>query len=800
MIYIAIIALLILFSLIVIIKKRNMGHLRRSFEMSLFLVRLPRYESKENVDEKVAIAKTEQFYSNFLYINKGGGFLKRFFSGDPRVAFEIASELGGSDISFYIAVPLEYENALNKYVQGVYPGAVLEKKSNDYTIFEPKASSSLSFLKLQNTFFLPINTYKELGGDPLESITNSVTNIAADEGAAIQIVLRPAPFDLKRKGDSILSDIIKNGKTLSKAISDANAGILSGVFKEFGKIIFDKKDSDKIEGPGTDETTVEIIRNKIKKPAFEVNVRFVAVAKDKNRSEQILQNLESSFSQFSSSANGFKVNRVKGSRKARQFVYDFSFRNFQSSQSNILNTEELASIYHFPLSHMESPYIKWTKSKEAPPPAELPNQGEIFIGEAVYRGEKRPVYIASVADRRRHFYNIGMTGTGKSTLLREMIRQDIANGNGVGVIDPHGELIEHTLANIPKERMEDVVIFDPSDMDRPCGLNMLEWSFPEEKDLAVSEMITIFTSLFPPEMIGPMFEHYMRNAMLAIMADKDNPGTLVEIPRIFTDNTFMEERLSKVSDPLVRSFWIKEWKQTTGQTRSDMLGYVVSKIGRFIENEMMRNIIGQSYSGFNLSDIMDNKKIFLANLSKGLIGEVNSNLLGLILVSKMQMAALRRARIPEEDRQDFFLYIDEFQNFTTPSISTILSEARKYRLSLILAHQYIPQLKEEIKDAVIGNVGTITSYRIGTADAEFLESQFSPEFSKFDLTNLDNFQYITKMLVNNKVTSPFKIAAPRPTKGNPEMIGAIKEFSRLKYGRPRIIVEQEIIKRSKLGT
>lgn len=798
MIYILFILLVSIF-LIVVIKKRSTGHLKHSFEMSLFLVRLPRYESQEKGDEKIAIAKVEQFYSNFLYINKGSGFLKRFFFGTPRVAFEIASELGGSDISFYIAIPLEYETALNKYVQGVYPGAVLEKRSNDYTIFEPKANASLSFLKLRNTFYIPINTYKELGGDPLESIANSVTNIAADEGAAIQIVLQPASFDLKRKGDSILSDIIKNGKTLNEAINDTNASILSGVLKEFSKVLFTKKEEEKKTGPGADEATIEVVRNKIKKPAFDVNIRCVAVAKDQNRSEQIIQNLESSFSQFSSSGNGFKVNRVKSGRKKRQFIYDFSFRNFQPSQSNILNIEELASIYHFPLSHMESPHIKWTKSKEAAPPTELPDHGEVFIGEAVYRGERKPVYIASVADRRRHFYNVGMTGTGKSTLLREMIRQDLINGNGVGVIDPHGELVEHTLANIPKERIDDVVLFEPSDMDRPCGLNMLEWSSPEEKDLAVSEMIMIFTSLFPPEMIGPMFEHYMRNAMLAVMADKNNPGTLVEIPRIFTDDTFMEEKLSKVTDPLVRSFWIKEWKQTTGQTRSDMLGYVVSKIGRFIENEMMRNIIGQAHSGFNLADIMDHKKIFLANLSKGLTGEVNSSLLGLILVSKMQMAALRRARIPEEDRQDFFLYIDEFQNFTTPSIATILSEARKYRLSLILAHQYMPQLKDEIKDAVIGNVGTITSYRVGTADAEFLESQFSPEFSKFDLTNLDNFQYIARMLVNNKVTSPFKIAAPMPQEGNPEMIELARERSRLKYGRPKVLVEQEIIERSKLG-
>jgi hypothetical protein len=276
------------------------------------------------------------------------------------------------------------------------------------------------------------------------------------------------------------------------------------------------------------------------------------------------------------------------------------------------------------------------------------------------------------------------------------------------------------------------------------------------------------------------------------MADKANPGTLIEIPRIFTDDKFMEQKLQKVSDPLVRSFWLREWKQTTGSTKSDMLGYVISKIGRFVENEMLRNIVGQNHSGFNLDEIMDNKKIFLANLSKGRTGELNSSLLGLILVSKMQMAAMRRAEIPIEARQDFYLYLDEFQNFTTESIATILSEARKYRLNLILAHQYMPQLSESIKNAVIGNVGTFAAFRVGADDAEFLEKQFSPEFSRFDLLNLNNCQLLIKMMLNNKLTSSFKIKTLVPEKGSFENAELIKQFSRSRYGRPRAIVEAEI--------
>lgn len=796
-IVIAIGILVALVFLVLILRKRKLGHLKRSLEMSLFLIRLPRYETNEKGEGgevKNMIARIEQFYANFIDIDRQTGILKRFFQGLPRVTFEIASELGGNDISFYIAIPLEYESSLNKYVQGVYPGAILEKKSEDYTVFEPGGEVAASYLKLKHTFYAPINTYRELGGDPLESVTSSLSNIASSEGAAVQITIRPVPFDFRNKGEAVLSQIVNEGKTLSQAVSMVHGGILSILIAGSSKVDKDAKKERKV-----DDAVIEAVRTKIKKPAFSVNVRLVGVAKTKSRAREVLHSLESGFSQFSSGMNGFNIIEVKGKRKMKRFTYDFAFRNFQGNMASILNSEELASIYHFPLSHMESPYIKWVKTKEAPPPSELPKEGEVFIGEAVYRGDNKPVYVATLNDRRRHFYVIGQTGTGKTSLLRDMIRQDIENGKGVGVIDPHGDLVEDTLANIPKERIDDVILFEPSDLARPCGLNMLEWNEPEQKDLAIAEMIMIFTSLFPPEFIGPYFEQYMRNAMLALMGDKSSPGTLVEIPRMFTDDQFMEKKLEKVTDPLVRNFWLRQWKQTVGQTRSDMLGYVTSKIGRFIENEMMRNIIGQSKSGFDLSEVMDNKKIFLANLSKGLTGEINSSLLGLILVSKMQMAALRRARMPEEQRQDFYLYIDEFQNFTTNSIATILSEARKYRLCLILAHQYMPQLKDEIKNAVIGNVGAIASYRIGVSDAEFLENQFKPEFSKFDLGNIDNFQYIVKMLINNKVASPFKVKAPVPVPGRAEMAEMARKISRLKYGRSKVIVEDEIIERSRLG-
>jgi len=772
-------------------------------ETVLFLVMMPKSNLKDEdlmkKEEKAIIAQMEQVFSNFLYLKKA-----RMFQAPPSVAFEIASQIGSSDISFYVEVPKYLDSVFEKYIQGVYPSAIVDKVPQDYTIFEPQGATAGAYLKLSENPLFPICTYQSLEKDPLSLITNNLSKITANEGAAVQIVLRPlSGLNLRKKGEKALKKI-REGKSIRGAVAESFQPPIADLFYELffrgSEYENDKnkqnKDPNKPKEQGFDQKGYDAIQSKIQKQPFEANIRVLASAESEGRANDILQHLISSFSQFSLSAlNDFKPVQVY-KKDLKKLVYDFSFRLFNEKQSNILNLEELASVYHFPTHFIETPYIKAAKSGDSPPPSDLPETGEVCVGKVSFRSEEKQVYFGSRQDRRRHFYLIGQTGTGKSSFMEGLIIQDILNGEGVAVVDPHGDIIEHVLASIPKERVDDVVMFEPFDIERPCGLNMLEYDSPEQKDFAVQEMIAIFMKLFPPEIIGPMFEHYMRNAMLALMADKDNPGSLVEIPKMFTDPTFLQQRLAKVSDPIVRSFWTKEWAQTTGSTRSDMLGYVVSKLGRFIENEMMRNIIGQSHSGFDLAKIMDEKKIFLANLSKGLTGEVNSSLLGLILISKIQMAAMRRARVPEEQRTDFYLYVDEFQNFTTDSIATILSEARKYKLNLIMAHQYMPQLKQEIRDAVLGNVGTIAAMRIGAEDAENLEKQFEPGFSRFDLVNLDNFTMIIKMMINNKISTPFKMSALPPKKGRPEIVSAIKKISKLKYSRPKAVVEQEIAQRS----
>jgi hypothetical protein len=770
-------------------------------DMVLFLVMMPKNspkkEGEQQKEQKIMIAQMEQVFSNFLYLKK-----QSIFQEPPSIAFEIASQIGSADISFYVAVPKYLESVFEKYVQGVYPNAVVDKVPQDYTIFEPQGATSAAYLRLSESSLFPISTYQTLEMDPLALVTNNLSKISANEGGAVQVLIRPlSRTNFRKMGEKALKKI-REGKPMRYVVRQVSYGVVGEIFDEVMNPPIDpKKDRSLQPGgmrkeQGFDQKGYDAIQSKIQKQPFEVNIRVVASAQSGERAEEILHHLTSAFSQFSMSAINSLESKEVYKRELQKLIYDFSFRNFNKSQANILNLEELASIYHFPTHYIETPYIKAAKSATYAPPTDLPESGEMCIGKVSFRNEEKKVCFAERVDRRRHFYIIGQTGVGKSAFMEGMIAQDIANGDGVAVVDPHGELVEHVLANIPKERIDDVVIFEPFDIERPCGLNMLEYDSPEQKDFAVQEMIAIFMKLFPPEIIGPMFEHYMRNAMLALMADKNNPGTLVEIPKMFTDPNFLMQRLSKVSDPIVKSFWLKEWGATTGSTRSDMLGYVVSKLGRFIENEMMRNIIGQSHSGFDLADIMDKKKIFLANLSKGLTGEVNSSLLGLILVSKIQMAAMRRASVAEEKRTDFYLYIDEFQNFTTDSIATILSEARKYKLNLIMAHQYMPQLKQEIRDAVLGNVGTIGAFRIGAEDAENLEKQFEPGFSRFDLVNLDNFNLITKMMINNKISTPFKMQTNPPPKGKPEIVDAIKKISKLKYSRTKAIVEEEIIQRS----
>lgn len=813
--------------------------LRYAFKRKIYLVILPKEaeeeaRKKETTDQKKdikeAIAVMETLFASFTGIKRVKDWtypfykFKKFWTGSHRyLALEIVQEK--NLIKFYVVAPEKLGEYVEQQIHAEFPNAEIEEVT-DYNIFHPQGVILGTYLKPTQSPYLPIKTFKKLDADPTEGLLNNLSKLKEDEGAAIQIFIKPASHKWQGRLLKIAHEL-HYGKKLGQALHKVSfANIIGTVvlfpFKLLGKIFNAIMESGKKGGPveseqnktapvrlmQREEEIVKSIEEKITKAAFEVNLNVMASAADQFRAKQILAGIIGSFAQFTAheSGNALKENVIF---LKSVFIRDFIYRNFRWWKKFILNTEELASMFHFPLPSAKTPNILWLQARTSPPPVNLPDHG-LLVGYAVYRGSEKPVFMLP-EDRRRHLYIIGSTGVGKSVLLSNLVIQDIKNGEGVCVVDPHGTLIDDVLPHIPKNRIDDVIIFDPSDIERPVGLNMLEADTPEQMDFAIQEMIAIFYKLVTdPAMIGPMFEHNMRNAMLTLMADKEYPGTLADIPRIFTDAEFQKYKLKKVTDPMVRAFWEKEMAKTSDFHKSEMLGYLISKVGRFVENEMIRNIIGQPRSGFNLREVMDNKKILLVNLAKGKVGEVNSNLLGLIIVSKLQMAALARADMPESERNDFFLYIDEFQNFITDSIATILAEARKYRLNLTIAHQYIGQLltgggvegkqgSSKIKDAVFGNVGTIVCFRIGVDDAETMAKQFTPALNEFDVMNIEKYHAYIRLLIRNAPSRPFTVKMPPPQKGDPNIVEPIKQLSRLKYGRDRALVNAEIMERTKLG-
>ncbi|MDO9509883.1 MAG: type IV secretion system DNA-binding domain-containing protein, partial [Candidatus Magasanikbacteria bacterium] len=706
-------------------------------------------------------------------------------------------------ISFYVAMPKKFRQLMEQQIHAQYPNAEISEEP-DYNIFKPQSHVVGAYLFFKQKSLFPFKTYKKMESDPLLALLNPLSQLENNEGMLIQYVVRPAK-DIWRRPSIKMVRKIREGEKFEKVVRQT---AFSKSFENFRKTLFSsvKKDAPPKEPyhlTQMEEEMVKGMEEKISRGGLEATFRLVSSANTKEKAQLNLDNILNSFAQYNVYRYGNSFSAAIP-RKPSRLIQDSIYRAFYEKHARIASTEEMASFWHMPLPSTETPRINWLGARKAPPPLNMPTEG-ITLGRCVYRGEETLVKMKR-SDRRRHLYTIGKSGSGKSVFIQNLAVQDIINGEGVCIIDPHGDFAEYVLQHVPKERAEDVIYFNPSDTERPIGLNMLEVKKEEQKDFATQEMISIFYKMVTdPSMIGPMFEHNMRNVMLTLMSDMENPGTIAEIPRMFSDDEFVETWKKKLKDPVVMSFWEKEMAKTSDFHKSEMLGYLISKVGRFVENSMVRNIIGQSHSGFSFREVMDQKKILIVNLAKGLTGEINSTLLGMIIVSKLQMAALERASMDEDKRNDFYLYIDEFQNFVTESIATILSEARKYRLILIVAHQYMKQLEDNkgkttVRDAVLGNAGTIVSFRIGIEDADILQKEFAPVFSAYDLVNVEQYTAYTKLLIDNTACKPFNMNTFGPQPGNKELAAAIKELSRLKYGRPREIVEAEILERSALGS
>lgn len=746
-------------------------------------------DTRDVTDETISQAQT---IYNIIASTLKKDFKSGFY-GQRHFAFEIVSSQGL--IYFYAAVPIALVEIVKQAINSAYPTARLEEVA-EHNIFSPvgRISGTLGGeLTLKEHYAYPIATYQDMKRDSMQALLNALSTLGKEDGAGIQILMRPANPSWRKAAHAIADKKRKGHKGLS----------VGGFAKDMATAVVKPPDGgsdkkpDKPDLSNLDQAIVDSIDEKTRHPGYEVLIRVVVSSNISQRAQAVLQNIIASFSLFDAPGkNGFKYTMAKD---MDALVTAYIMRFFpQTHNKNILNSVELATLFHFP-DERNIPTTQLTRqaSKQVDGPRNIPEEG-MLLGYNLFRGAKKPIRL-SVGDRQRHMYVVGQTGTGKSTFLENLALQDMLNGNGFAFVDPHGDVAEKLLAMVPKERTEDVIYFSPADMEYPMGLNLFEYSHPDQKDFLIQEAMNMLQKLYDPQhqgIMGPRYEHIFRNAALAIMADPEG-GTFVDIPKIFRDPNFLKQKLQHVTDNQVLDFWLKEYPASQrSNDAGEINSWFVSKFGAFLSNEMMRNIIGQTKSAFDLRDVMDNKKILLVNLSKGRTGDLNSKLLGMVFVMKFQAAAMSRSDIPEDQRVDFSLYVDEFQNFSTDSFATIMSEARKYHLNLIVANQFTTQLTQEIRDAVFGNMGTIVAFRIGQNDLEGLGKYFQPTFDGDDLLRVPNFNTIVRTLIGGVPTQPFSMATlPALGTPNPRLSEALKQLAAAKYGRPRDVVGEEINER-----
>lgn len=794
--------LIILFVAFIVYRNsmREAKNYERGLKMVPILIHLPPASDdidgggrdKRDLTEEV-LSQAQVMY-NIIASTSTKGFMSRIY-GQRHVSFEIVAREGL--VYYYAVVPTVLTDTVRQAIAAAYPSARLEEVS-EHSVFSKvgKASGTIGGeFTLRKEFIYPISTYMESKRDASRALLNAVSSAGREDGVGIQFLIRPAYEKWTKRSISAAEQIVKNkGEKKSSGGSSLSArDVMQALWKP--PEASDKKEF-QAEKPlsAVEQAKVDAIQEKIRYPGYEVMIRVVVSSNTAARSQVLLKNIVAAFALFDSpSFNGFKFNLIKN---VDELATAFIFRFFpQANSRDILNSVELATLFHLPdQNSIPTSQVKRQMSKQVDGPTEVMETG-LLLGYNEFRGVRKPIRLAD-KDRRRHIHIIGQTGVGKSVLQENLAYQDMLAGRGFALVDPHGDLAEALLAKVPRDRVEDIVYFDPGDMSNPIGLNMFEFDHPDQKDFLVQEAINMLYGLYDPGhtgIVGPRLEHIFRNCALLLMADPAG-GTFVDVPKLLVDEQFRNAKLKYVTDRQVLDFWTKEFPASQRSNEAgDLISWVISKFGPFISNDAMRNIIGQTKSGFNFPEIMNNNKILLVNLSKGKMGDLNSKLLGIIFVMKFQAAAMARANIPEHERKDFTLYVDEFQNFATDSFETILSEARKYRLSLVLANQFMTQLKEELREAILGNVGTTITGRIGTTDAEIMVKRYTPVFTAEDLTKLPNFESVCVAQINGTPSAPFSMAwIPPMGEPNQQLSGALKKLSAAKYGRPRDQVERDI--------
>lgn len=773
-------------------------------------------EKRTEKDFKEKVAIMQQLYRAIFEISELNiwNIIKTATWQNEFVSFEMFLER--KELHFYVVTLPYYQALVEKQITSFYPNANVFIEHKPYLLRQRGNKINGFYFHLKNRFEFPIKMYDTMEHDPLNDLANVLSKLEEGETAAYQIVCHPVPDSSWRKQ---VEDFA--GRYFKKQEEESwwfHIPIFGWFLKVVHNIFSDRGLKDLNHGPGADkgdafirmiqpkEEAAKHIGEKAGESGFEVAIRVVASAKTSERVEDIINSMIAAMNVFKDSyANYFEGRRVIFINWINWF---FLYHGFQKrlikffNKTSLLCSKELAGLYHFPDAHFNQvPVIQWMTYKVLPPPSDMAKSG-LLLGNNVFRSQTTPVYI-SQEDRSRHFYIIGKSGSGKSALLSFMARQDAQNGAGFALIDPHGDLVEDVLRFIPKERVKDVIVFNPGDRERPMALNILEAHTDEDKDRASLDAMQIFIKLYGNEIFGPRIQHYFRNGCLTLMDDEEG-ATLLDVPRLFVDEEFQKRKVARCKNNVVRQFWENEIAKTGQREKEEMIPYFSAKFGPFVTNTTMRNIIGQPKSSFNIREIMDSGKILLVNLSKGLIGDVNAQLLGLIMVNKISMAAMSRADMDERDRKPFYLYVDEFQNFATDAFADILSEARKYKLALIMAHQYIAQITQgsssapgagkdsKIKDAVFGNVGTMMSFKVGAEDGEYLEKEYAPLLSQQDIIGVANYKAYLKLNINNTTSRPFSLETIWAPGGSDKVAAIVKEYSRLQYGRKKVFVDQEI--------